>query len=159
MNYEKDFLGGIRPQGRRDGQALVEFALVLPLLLLLVFGLIDFARAWSANHAIADATREGARMLVVNEGSQFADAEELILQRLAAARLNVSADRLQVWFRVGDDGEWVTSDSGADPAGHGVPQGVRVAYAYAFWMVGPLIGLATGDRTISLVSTITMRGE
>ena len=147
---------GVRRFGRRPGQALVEFVLIAPILLMLVFGLIDFARAWSASHAIADATREGARMLVVNEGSQFTDAEEVIRRRLATARLN--ADRLQVEFSV-DQETWVDSSSGVQPAGHGEPQGVRVTYAYDFWLVGPLIGLATGERTISLVSTITMRGE
>ena len=149
---------GMHPGRQRDGQALVEFVLVLPILLLLVAGLLDFARAWSASHAIADATREGARMLVVNEGSQFADAEEMIRRRLAAARLN--SDEVQVRFRVGDDSEdWVASDSGVEPAGHGVPQGVRVTYPYEFWIAGPFIGLATGERTVSMVSTITMRGE
>ena len=148
---------GMRPGRCRGGQALVEFVLILPILLLLVAGLLDFARAWSASHAIADATREGARMLVVNEGSQFADAEDMIRRRLAAARLN--SDRVQVRFRVGDEGAWVTSDSGVEPAGHGVPQGVRVTYPYEFWVAGPFIGLATGDRAITMVSTITMRGE
>jgi hypothetical protein len=50
---------------RRDegGQAVVEFALLLPpLLLILVFGMVEMGSAFSHNMTIASATREGARM-------------------------------------------------------------------------------------------------
>ncbi len=43
------------------GAAAVEFALVLPVLLLLVFGLIDFSRAFNAHVSLSGAAREGAR--------------------------------------------------------------------------------------------------
>jgi Flp pilus assembly protein TadG len=50
---------------RRDdrGQAVLEFALLLPpLILLLVFGMVEMGSAFSHNMSIASATREGARM-------------------------------------------------------------------------------------------------
>jgi len=43
------------------GQSLVEMALVLPLLLLLVLGIIDFGRAFNNYIIITNAAREGAR--------------------------------------------------------------------------------------------------
>jgi len=43
------------------GQSLVEMALVLPLLLLLVAGIIDFGRAYNNYIIITNAAREGAR--------------------------------------------------------------------------------------------------
>ena len=43
------------------GQALVEFALTIPLLLLLVFGLIDLGRAVYVSNSLAEAARDGAR--------------------------------------------------------------------------------------------------
>jgi Flp pilus assembly protein TadG len=46
---------------RSRGQALVEFALVVPLFFLLVFGLIDLGRAIYVNNSMAEASREGAR--------------------------------------------------------------------------------------------------
>lgn len=43
------------------GQSLVEFALTLPILLLLIFGLVDLGRAVYINNALAEAARDGAR--------------------------------------------------------------------------------------------------
>ncbi|MEI6207934.1 MAG: TadE/TadG family type IV pilus assembly protein [Desulfuromonadales bacterium] len=47
------------------GQALVEFALILPLLLLLLFGIIEFGRAFFQKNMTINAAREGARFAVV----------------------------------------------------------------------------------------------
>ena len=47
---------------RERGQTLVEFALVLPIFLLVVFGLIDVGRAVYTNSTLSQAAREGARL-------------------------------------------------------------------------------------------------
>jgi len=47
---------------RERGAAAVEFALLLPVLLLLVFGIIDFGRALNAQITLTQAAREGARL-------------------------------------------------------------------------------------------------
>ena len=46
---------------RWRGQALVEFALVVPLLILLLFGLVDIGRMVYVNNAISEGARDGAR--------------------------------------------------------------------------------------------------
>lgn len=46
---------------RERGQSLVEFALVLPVFLLLIFGLIDLGRAVYVSNSLAEAARDGAR--------------------------------------------------------------------------------------------------
>jgi Flp pilus assembly pilin Flp len=48
-----------------DGAAAVEFALLLPLLVLLVFGIIEFGAAFNAKIQATNAAREAARLAVV----------------------------------------------------------------------------------------------
>jgi Flp pilus assembly protein TadG len=56
---------------RRDrhgrGQALVEFALVIPIFLLLLVSIFDLGRAVFAYNTLTNAAREGARMAIVNQ--------------------------------------------------------------------------------------------
>jgi Flp pilus assembly protein TadG len=56
------------------GQGLVEFALVLPLILLLIMGFVDFGRAIYAYNAVSNAAREGSRAAIVNQFA--ADVEQ-----------------------------------------------------------------------------------
>jgi Flp pilus assembly pilin Flp len=49
----------------QEGAAAVEFALLLPLLVLLLFGIIEFGLAFNARIQATNAAREGARMAVV----------------------------------------------------------------------------------------------
>ena len=59
-----------------DGAALVEFAIVLPVLLLLVFGIIDFGRALSVKNGIIAAVHDGARLAAV----QYPDVNRQAVQ-------------------------------------------------------------------------------
>jgi Flp pilus assembly protein TadG len=53
---------------RRDrGAVAVEFAILLPVLLLILFGIIDFGRALNAQIALTQAAREGARLDALNQ--------------------------------------------------------------------------------------------
>jgi Flp pilus assembly protein TadG len=149
------------PGRRREGQALVEFVLILPILLLLIFGMVDFARAWSAHHTIADAAREGARVLVVaNAQYDTTFARITIEQRLTNARLNPARADIEFLPVYG-------TPTGKPPRDE--PMTVTIEYRYRFWIVGPMVNLVVGPyrepaagnwkQTINLVSTITMRGE
>lgn len=51
----------------KKGQGLLEFAMVLPVLLLLIFGIIEFARAFQAWLVISNAARFGVRYAVTGE--------------------------------------------------------------------------------------------
>ena len=55
-----------RPE-RRRGQALVEFALVLPIFLLILVALFDLGRAVFAYNTLTNAAREGVRLAIVNQ--------------------------------------------------------------------------------------------
>jgi TadE-like protein len=44
----------------QNGQTLVEFALIVGLILALLFGIMEFARAWQYTNALTNGAREGA---------------------------------------------------------------------------------------------------
>lgn len=50
---------------KERGAAAVEMAIVLPMLLLVIGGLVDFGRAFYLNAVITNASREGARMVAM----------------------------------------------------------------------------------------------
>jgi Flp pilus assembly protein TadG len=52
---------------KRRGQALVEFALVIPIFLLVLVAIFDLGRAVFAYNTLTNAAREGARMAIVNQ--------------------------------------------------------------------------------------------
>lgn len=54
-------------RGRSRGQSLVEFALILPLLLILLVGVIDAGRLVFAYNNASNAAREAGRTAIVNQ--------------------------------------------------------------------------------------------
>jgi Flp pilus assembly protein TadG len=66
-----------RSNQARRGAAMVEMALVLPLFLVLVLGIIEFGRAMMISNLVTNSAREGARMAVL-DGSTNADVESAI---------------------------------------------------------------------------------
>jgi hypothetical protein len=85
------------PQTR--GQALVEFALAVPIFLMLIFGLIDLGRAVYVNNAIAQAARDAARWASVQERSQDEEAvSDYAVGRLTAVpnpEVSVSCEKIE----------------------------------------------------------------
>ena len=53
---------GDRSGGAREGQALLEFAVVALVLALMLFGVLEFGRAYFASIAVTNAARDGARV-------------------------------------------------------------------------------------------------
>lgn len=57
------------PIKREEGVAAVEFALILPVLFLILFGVLEFGRVWSQYQLFQGAAREGARCAAVASSS------------------------------------------------------------------------------------------
>jgi hypothetical protein len=68
---------------RERGAVAVEMAIVLPLLLLLVGGIVDFGRAFLTNLSLSSAAREGVRAAVLIPGATAScpDVDACIEQR------------------------------------------------------------------------------
>jgi Flp pilus assembly protein TadG len=113
--------------GRDRGATAVEFALVLPLLLLIVFGIIDFGRALNAQVTLTEAAREGVRLAAL--GYSNTDVE---------ARAQAAVPQLS--------GVDVTVTSSCQPgAGPTADAEVNVSYSFSFVTpVGAIAGLFGG---------------
>ena len=61
---------------RDDGAAVVEFALVVPLMFLLVFGALSFARAYQRLNVLTGALREGVRAGAALDGTTIANVQD-----------------------------------------------------------------------------------
>ena len=107
---------GARVLARRDGGAsLVEFALALPVLALLLFGIIDFGWAFSQNVDLRNAAREGGRLAVVNFGaSSDPDARrEEIIAEIQERSTDLENAKTEVFVAVqDDDGDGTTGERG-----------------------------------------------
>lgn len=64
-----------RQQSGRRGQALVEFALILPIFILVVMGIFDLGRAVYGFNTVNNAAREGARLAIVDQTVTEVQAE------------------------------------------------------------------------------------
>ena len=128
------------------GQTMVEFALALPLLILLLVGVFDFGRAIFAYNTINNAAREAARLAIVDQ--TFADIRAEAAA--AAAGLNIDPTTVQVDFRDSDTAAAGScNDEVNTPTVVGCIAVVRVPYN--FDAATPLIG--------ALVGSIVLNGE
>lgn len=98
MNYRN-----LKPRRKEKGQNLVELALVLPFLIIIVFGVLDLGRIFFASINLTNAAREGVRFLtmhpndVANEymaywGSKSAAIEEASFNAILLSPADVSVD-------------------------------------------------------------------
>lgn len=113
----------------QKGQALVELALLLPLLLLIVFGITEFGRAFYIKNALTNAAREGARRASVSATDPTADPARAAL---AGYTRDVCA------FPV--DPERIVIESTPAPPQHGVST-IKVTVPYDFDCMYDLIPL------------------
>jgi Flp pilus assembly protein TadG len=70
------------------GAAIVEFALVVPLLLLLLWGIVDIGRAFYTLNNLASAVREGARTAAVMSTDPTSAANQTIIKNTVVQDIN-----------------------------------------------------------------------
>ncbi len=92
LRVDKAGRGVFFRQGQR-GAAVIEFALILPLLLLLLIGGIDMSLALYDKAVITNASREGARAGIVARNPQITEAEirQVVQNYTQSALVNLGA--------------------------------------------------------------------
>jgi Flp pilus assembly protein TadG len=135
------------------GAELVEFALVLPVLLLVFGGIIDFGMLLQRQQVITNAAREGARLAVL-PGYSTADVQARVT---AFVREGLNSTTESPTTTVTP----VTLTPGTGPAFQAAQ--VQVGLADRFLILGPIVSLVGGNGgsfgTITLRATTTMRVE
>jgi Flp pilus assembly protein TadG len=67
--------------GRSEkGQAIVEFAMLLPVLVLLLIGLMEFSLVWNSRNTVLFASRDGS--MIAAEGGSLDGTDCVVLQRI-----------------------------------------------------------------------------
>jgi len=122
------------------GQAIVETALVLPLLLLLLMGIIEFGRLGNTYLAVTHAARHGVRHATV--GASNSD----IVARVQAAATPLTRENITVE---------VTPVSALRRSG----QDVTVTVTYPLRLYLPFANLVFTANPVVVRSSLTMRAE
>ena len=124
------------------GATAVEFALILPILGALIFGMIDFGRMIWQQEVLINATREGARQgILFGSGNGQTEIEATVTQAVSDGGLNASGLNVSV-TGVG--------------TGVGNPLAVTSNLPFQFLVADKLI---PGLNTNTLTATVTMMNE
>ena len=132
---------------RQKGAAAIEFALVLPLLVLLLFGTIEFGLLLFNQQVITNASREGARAGIVAGSSRVTDAEiESVVSNYCLDNLISFAGNTTPVIAIDPSGNRDGSLFGEDLT-------VTVTYDYGFLV---LSNLGFGTQTLMATTVMLM---
>ncbi|MFD1039289.1 TadE family protein [Virgibacillus byunsanensis] len=123
----------------QKGQSLVETALILPILLILLFGITDFGRIFHAYLTLDHAGREAARVATI--GTE----DDVIESRIIDATSGLDEDKLEI--TISPEGK-ENRDSGSD---------VTITLSYPVDFLTPIIGQIIEE--FDLEDTTVMRVE
>jgi Flp pilus assembly protein TadG len=145
------FFRGSRSLHRcESGVALVEFALVLPLLLVILFGMLDFGKAFNYWIDETHLANEAARWAVVNKNPGGGTLQEYIQQQADTPELrNGGTTSVPAPLQI-----CITFPNGS--ANVGDPVHVTASSTYN-WL--PLIGNRIGITQTTITGSATMRLE
>ena len=121
------------------GQALVEFALIIPMLLLLVFGVIEFGRIFGAGLTVNNSAREGARLGAIGA------TDSAIITRVTNSAGILDSSLVAVTITPTESSRVRGGD-------------IQVNVSYPVTVVAPFISIITGNIVI-VDSTCVMRVE
>jgi len=127
----------------RIGAAVVEFAIVVPIFFLFIFGIVEYGRMVMVQQILTNASREGARIAVL-DGASSSSVTTAVTNYLTGSSIN---------------GGTVTINP-PNPSSAGFGQGVTVTVSVPFsqvsWLPSPMFPV---NRTKTLTAASVMRRE
>jgi TadE-like protein len=143
----------VRRMAGQRGQALIETALTLPIVLVISISIFEFGRALQVWQMLTNAAREGARVAVL-PGADVTGIKERVLLYMEAGGL----DRRNA--------NQITVNSTAQIIMSGNPVSasqITIAYPYSFMLLNPVMQLIAPGSSVGTPITMTasalMRNE
>jgi Flp pilus assembly protein TadG len=131
------------------GQALLETAIALPLVLLISVGIFEFGRAYQTWQVLTNASREAARIAIL-PGTTDADIRNRVQQYLAAGQLDAAATATVTIDRT----TTVTVGLGTAPSTQ-----ITVNYPFNFIVLNPVAKLVVTSSTVGAAFTMSAQAE
>ena len=135
-----------RPPGGAKGQSLVEFALVFPIFVLLLFAAIDLGRAVYDNATLSNAARSGVRLAIVNQNRAGIDTQvtsQAVALSLAGSNIDYVGYKTPGDVALGTSAPETAHD--CTPVTVGCIAVIKVHYQWSAFT--PLIGTLVGPIT------------
>ena len=147
------------------GATIVEFAVVFPLFLLLMFGVMDFGFYFFVQHSLQFATREGARLALVggtiNDTSGNPLSREASIVRTIQNKASVAVKGSDVTISIypvdatfADPSGWQTTQNAGLPGSY-----MRVKSRYTYRFITPLVGAFVPGRSKVIEVQATYKNE
>jgi Flp pilus assembly protein TadG len=133
----------------QKGAAAVEFAIVLPVLLLVLFGIIEFSVAFYDKAMITNASREGARAGIVLRDPPLTDVEitAIVDNYISGSLISFSGASIRGITITPQDTSTLTT---------GDPLTVTVSYPYDFYLLPGLIAGFMDGLTLNATTIMNM---
>lgn len=123
---------------KQRGAAAVEFAVVAPIFILLLFGMIEYGRMVMVQQMLTNATREGARRAVL-DGTTLANVRSTVQDYLSSGNITVNNGEITC-----------VPDPSAASFGDPVTVSLTVPFSRVSWLPAPLF-LGSTNMTASSV--------
>jgi Flp pilus assembly protein TadG len=140
----------MRPHKRADeGQGLVEFALVFPILVLVLLFLFDFGRAVFAYTTLDNAARAGIRVAIVDQSNASSCLPTTRTYKCAAAEQTAG-----LGLAAGTISDATISGSGCTGSSYNIGCDVTLQLTYSFSPITPVVGSLVGPITVTTSATM-----
>ena len=126
---------------QRAGQSLVEFAIALPILAALLFGIIQYGFIFATYITVRNASSIGARQVIINSGTGASSTSNVVAAASNAVGPLLDPNQAQITVTA------TNLSSGA---------GTSVQVSYPFKIIIPFVvpGARTGTRTITATTIV-----